>query len=78
MPFSPPPLYQGEQVLQYLTVYLGATVYSVHSIALCVQVVQEYERAVIFRLGRLVRGGAKAGVKQYTSICKKCSFNTGQ
>ena len=23
------------------------------------QVVQEYERAVIFRLGRLVRGGAK-------------------
>ena len=26
-----------------------------------VKVVQEYERAVIFRLGRLVKGGAKAG-----------------
>ena len=25
----------------------------------CVQVVQEYERAVIFRLGRLLNGGAK-------------------
>jgi len=24
-----------------------------------VQVVQEYERAVIFRLGRIVKGGAK-------------------
>ena len=27
----------------------------------CVQVVQEYERAVIFRLGRLKQGGAKVG-----------------
>ncbi|KPM11953.1 erythrocyte band 7 integral membrane protein-like protein, partial [Sarcoptes scabiei] len=26
---------------------------------LCIKVVQEYERAVIFRLGRLVRGGAR-------------------
>ena len=26
---------------------------------MCVKVVQEYERAVIFRLGRLVKGGAK-------------------
>ncbi|UYV70296.1 hypothetical protein LAZ67_7002448 [Cordylochernes scorpioides] len=29
------------------------------SLFLCVKVVQEYERAVIFRLGRLLRGGAK-------------------
>ncbi|KAI1298119.1 Mechanosensory protein 2 [Halotydeus destructor] len=29
------------------------------SIFLCVKVVQEYERAVIFRLGRLVKGGAR-------------------
>ena len=33
------------------------------------QVVQEYERAVIFRLGRLVKGGAKVifmeGSKEY-------------
>ncbi|XP_046560825.1 band 7 protein AGAP004871-like isoform X4 [Haliotis rubra] len=29
------------------------------SLCLCMKVVQEYERAVIFRLGRLVTGGAK-------------------
>ncbi|KAJ6223640.1 hypothetical protein RDWZM_002185 [Blomia tropicalis] len=29
------------------------------SMFLCIKVVQEYERAVIFRLGRLVKGGAK-------------------
>jgi len=29
------------------------------SLCLCVKVVQEYERAVIFRLGRLLQGGAK-------------------
>jgi len=29
------------------------------SLCLCFKVVQEYERAVIFRLGRLVSGGAK-------------------
>ncbi|XP_076347491.1 band 7 protein AGAP004871-like isoform X2 [Tachypleus tridentatus] len=29
------------------------------SLVLCIKVVQEYERAVIFRLGRLLRGGAK-------------------
>ncbi|CAG5125794.1 unnamed protein product, partial [Candidula unifasciata] len=29
------------------------------SLILCIKVVQEYERAVIFRLGRLVSGGAK-------------------
>lgn len=29
------------------------------SIWLCIKVVQEYERAVIFRLGRLLKGGAK-------------------
>ena len=29
------------------------------SLCMCVKVVQEYERAVIFRLGRLLPGGAK-------------------
>ena len=29
------------------------------SLMFCVKVVQEYERAVIFRLGRLLHGGAK-------------------
>ncbi|KPM04035.1 mechanosensory protein 2-like protein 1, partial [Sarcoptes scabiei] len=29
------------------------------SLFLCIKVVQEYERAVIFRLGRLTKGGAK-------------------
>lgn len=29
------------------------------STVLCAQIVQEYERAVIFRLGRIVPGGAK-------------------
>lgn len=26
---------------------------------LCTQIVKEYERAIIFRLGRILRGGAK-------------------
>ena len=29
------------------------------SLFFCIKVVQEYERAVIFRLGRLVTGGAR-------------------
>ncbi|XP_068241752.1 mechanosensory protein 2-like isoform X1 [Palaemon carinicauda] len=29
------------------------------SLCMCIKVVQEYERAVIFRLGRLLKGGAK-------------------
>uniref|UniRef100_S4RHX1 Stomatin n=1 Tax=Petromyzon marinus TaxID=7757 RepID=S4RHX1_PETMA len=29
------------------------------SVWLCIKVVQEYERAVIFRLGRIAKGGAK-------------------
>lgn len=33
-------------------------------VATCFQVVQEYERAVIFRLGRLLSGGAKGPGKQ--------------
>ena len=31
------------------------------SLIFCVKVVKEYERAVIFRLGRLRSGGAKVG-----------------
>ena len=48
--------------------YLCLLMISYYYIWLCmimfdtyVKVVQEYERAVIFRLGRLVKGGAKAG-----------------
>lgn len=33
----------------------------------CSQVVQEYERAVIFRLGRLMQGGAKGPGKYQTT-----------
>lgn len=32
---------------------------SYQSVFICLQVVQEYERSVIFRLGRLRKGGAK-------------------
>ena len=45
------------------------------SMFFCVKVVQEYERAVIFRLGRLLHGGAKGPGKAYifnvrTSWCQ--------
>lgn len=39
--------------------YLLIVVTMPFSLCLCIKVVQEYERAVIFRLGRLVKGGAK-------------------
>ncbi|KAK6194802.1 hypothetical protein SNE40_000357 [Patella caerulea] len=50
------------------------------SLCVCIKVVQEYERAVIFRLGRLVSGGAKGPgiffvlpcIEQYT----KCDLRT--
>uniref|UniRef100_A0A0M3IJ89 Transmembrane protein n=1 Tax=Ascaris lumbricoides TaxID=6252 RepID=A0A0M3IJ89_ASCLU len=35
------------------------------SVCFCVKVVQEYERAVIFRLGRLIGGGAKGPGKLF-------------
>ena len=38
------------------------------SLYMCVKVVQEYERAVIFRLGRLVKGGAKVSVRSQHEI----------
>lgn len=37
--------------------------------------VQEYERAVIFRLGRLLSGGAKGPGKIYISNCINSAFN---
>lgn len=37
------------------------------SLLVCFKVVQEYERAVIFRLGRLVQGGAK-GPGRYSNV----------
>jgi hypothetical protein len=47
------------------------------SLAFQLQVVQEYERAVIFRLGRLMQGGAKGpGNDQLELISeKKIKFN---
>ncbi len=45
-----------------VVVVVGATLkhqYGSHKELCCGQVVQEYERAVIFRLGRLKQGGAK-------------------
>ena len=50
----------------YLVVFISfIIVFSTFPLSLifCVKVVQEYERAVIFRLGRLRKGGAK--VKNY-------------
>ncbi|KAI1298120.1 Mechanosensory protein 2 [Halotydeus destructor] len=45
-------------MLTVLSYILVAVTFPV-SVFLCVKVVQEYERAVIFRLGRLVKGGAR-------------------
>ncbi|XP_076436689.1 band 7 protein AGAP004871-like [Babylonia areolata] len=39
--------------------YLLVIVFFPFSLVVCIKVVQEYERAVIFRLGRLASGGAK-------------------
>lgn len=43
---------------------------------LCTQIVKEYERAIIFRLGRILRGGAKGpGQKSFcTSASASASF----
>lgn len=41
------------------------------SLLVCFKVVQEYERAVIFRLGRLVQGGAKGPGEWFYYIKKK-------
>lgn len=55
---------------QYCTSAIKAFLYFVF--VFCTQVVQEYERAVIFRLGRLVSGGAKGpGEKALSDIKKK-------
>ncbi|XP_064616330.1 band 7 protein AGAP004871-like isoform X1 [Liolophura sinensis] len=45
-------------ILWGLSLFLIAVTFP-FSLCLCIKVVQEYERAVIFRLGRLVSGGAK-------------------
>ncbi|XP_058987244.1 band 7 protein AGAP004871-like isoform X2 [Musca domestica] len=46
------------KVLQYLSIVL-VILTAPFSLFVCFKVVQEYERAVIFRLGRLLQGGAK-------------------
>jgi len=45
-------------ILWILSIILIAITFP-FSLCLCIKVVQEYERAVIFRLGRLLSGGAK-------------------
>ncbi|XP_064615982.1 mechanosensory protein 2-like isoform X2 [Liolophura sinensis] len=45
-------------ILWGLSLFLICITFPV-SLCLCIKVVQEYERAVIFRLGRLLTGGAK-------------------
>uniref|UniRef100_A0A0N5CAY1 PHB domain-containing protein n=1 Tax=Strongyloides papillosus TaxID=174720 RepID=A0A0N5CAY1_STREA len=42
-------------ILSYILIFLTLPI----SACMCIKVVQEYERAVIFRLGRLMPGGAK-------------------
>ena len=42
------------------------------SLYMCVKVVQEYERAVIFRLGRLVKGGAKVTEEEMVKLVMLC------
>jgi len=44
------------------------------SMCIWLQVVQEYERAVIFRLGRIVPGGAKGPGKMDARSLISCSF----
>uniref|UniRef100_A0A1I8AP89 G_PROTEIN_RECEP_F1_2 domain-containing protein n=1 Tax=Steinernema glaseri TaxID=37863 RepID=A0A1I8AP89_9BILA len=42
-------------ILSYILIFFTLPI----SACMCIKVVQEYERAVIFRLGRLMPGGAK-------------------
>lgn len=58
-------MHVGSSLSVSLTRLVDTTVVDIIIIAFCIpatvyiQVVQEYERAVIFRLGRIVAGGAK-------------------
>lgn len=45
------------------------------SMCTCYKVVQEYERAIIFRLGRVLEGGAKGPGKKQFSEMKKNNRN---
>lgn len=52
----------GTNVCSIILTFISLLVISVtfpFSLFFCIKIVQEYERAVIFRLGRLVQGGAK-------------------
>ena len=44
------------------------------SLCVCFKVVQEYERAVIFRLGRLLHGGSRGPGKTIFSIFRYQSY----
>ena len=46
--------------------FLLVIIFFPFAICYCIRTVQEYERAVIFRLGRLLPGGAKGpGISEY-------------
>ena len=49
----------------FVFVFISIGINSEYFTMFCVQVVQEYERAVIFRLGRLLNGGAKGPGMSY-------------
>ena len=51
----------GTMILAFISIIL-VLVTLPFSLCYCVKVVQEYERAVIFRLGRLRSGGAKVTI----------------
>ncbi|KAL3198412.1 hypothetical protein MRX96_014236 [Rhipicephalus microplus] len=59
----------GTNVCSIILTFISLLVISVtfpFSLFFCIKIVQEYERAVIFRLGRLVQGGAKGPGKLFT------------
>ncbi|XP_028968388.1 band 7 protein AGAP004871 [Galendromus occidentalis] len=62
MPFFPASASEGPDICAYILTTISILIIMMtfpFSLIFCIKVVQEYERAVIFRLGRLLRGGAK-------------------
>ena len=64
-PPSSPPNYEERrnrgcaEIVLIIISYILVIIFFPFAICYCIRTVQEYERAVIFRLGRLVEGGAK-------------------
>ena len=63
----------SQSTVPYIFVCFKHIVFSLFGFA---QVVQEYERAVIFRLGRLLEHDAKGpGCYLFTKVKTRCSLN---